>query len=197
MHSKNMMTFWDEDKRKIYEQAMALVTDKIREADSTLLEKEGSHIIRFVETRLKSEDSIAGKLKRKNRPYEPEHIENYLNDLAGVRAICFDKRQVYELVDIIRKCEEFQVLKEKDYIKKPKDNGYQSYHMILQISDVKVELQIRTILMDAWSSLETILVYKKDVVIPEELKENIQKFSKWSRKMDRLVEQMLEKDSSK
>ncbi len=191
--SERIEGFWNAELIGKYEAAIDIVIGKIREIDQRVYERNGQHVLRFVEKRLKSPESIMNKLERKGKNADRDKPEDVLNDLAGVRAICFDTRQVYELVGEIRKINEFKIIKEKDYIQKPKVNGYQSYHMILKISGVKVELQIRTLLMDAWSSMETILIYKKTTPLPEYLEKDIQKFSKWSRKMDSLVEKILER----
>ncbi|MGN0160085.1 MAG: GTP pyrophosphokinase family protein [Lachnospiraceae bacterium] len=190
---KQLEDFWNAERVMKYESGMGSVIEMINGIDRKEYAKTGSHMIRFVEKRLKSPESIVSKLKRKGLEKEIGRVESVLNDLAGVRAICFDARQVYELANEVRKNGQFKIIKEKDYIAKPKINGYQSYHMILECFGVKVELQIRTILMDAWSSLETILVYKKTVPIPKDIESDILKFSKWSRKMDLLVEKMLER----
>lgn len=189
---KNINSFWNPDLERKYENTMYILIQRINEIDKDIYQKTGNHIIRFVEKRLKTPESIANKLKRKGKEADCDHIETIINDLGGVRAICFDTKQVYKLVAEIKKMDQFEVIKEKDYIAKPKENGYQSYHMILEFLGTKVELQIRTILMDAWSSLENILIYKKTVSIPKNLEDDIQKFSKWSKKMDRLVEKMLD-----
>lgn len=184
--------FWTAEKRQRYENVMTILIKQIEMIDEEIYEKSGNHIIRHKEKRLKSEESIREKLKRKFKDDNEADIDRVINDLAGVRVICFDSRQVYMLVKEIKKNKEFDVLKEKDYILHPKENGYQSYHIILEFLGIKVELQIRTILMDAWSSLDTILIYKKADSPPKEILEKIRKFSKWSKKMDHMVEEMLE-----
>lgn len=182
--------FWTEENRQKYENAMNHLISKIKSIDDACVKKADMHMIRHIEKRLKTPESIKEKLKRKNKP--GDDIEKELNDLAGVRVICFDMRQVYFLVEKIREWDQITVLKEKDYIAKPKSNGYQSYHMIIVDNGVKVELQLRTILMDAWSSLETILVYKKRNLPSKEILDKIHKFSKWSRKMDQMIEEIYE-----
>ncbi len=183
--------YWNEENTKKYEGAMQLLTSKIKEFDASYYEETGHHFIRFIEKRLKSPESIANKLKRKGKKAEGLQIEELISDLAGVRIICFDTSQIYKVARMIGECGEFEILKVKDYIFRPKDNGYQSYHIILNIHSVKVELQIRTILMDAWSSLDSILIYKKSTPISEQLKKDIIRFSKWSRKMDKMVQRMM------
>ena len=107
------------------------------------------------------------------------------------RIICFDIAQIYKLACVIGKQESFEIKKVKDYVRKPKDNGCQSYHRQLKVDGVKVEIQIRTILMDAWSSLDRILIYKKDEKISREIKDNIEKYAKWSMRMDKMVHSMM------
>lgn len=189
---KKIDSFWNQDRKRKYENVMTLLVKCIDEIDTQIYDKTGNHIIRFIEKRIKTPESIVCKLKRKKKESEIDNIEKIINDLAGVRAICFDTKQVYNLVSEIKKLEQFKLIKEKDYIAKPKANGYQSYHLILEFLGTRVELQIRTVLMDAWSSLENILVYKKEDLAPDGLKNDIQKFSRWSKKMDLLVEKMLE-----
>ena len=158
---KENSNFWVPRRRQKYENIMLLLTQFIDSIDDEICQKSGNHLVRYTEKRLKSEASIEDKYKRKYGNVDWNNIENKINDLAGVRVICFDTRQVYLLVKEIRKSKEFTVLKEKDYIENPKESGYQSYHVILDFGGSKIELQIRTILMDAWSSLDTVLVYKK------------------------------------
>ena len=118
-------------------------------------------------------------------------IEDDINDLAGIRIICFDIAQIYKIAYIIGKQENFEIKKVKDYVRKPKENGYQSYHIQMKVDGVKVEIQLRTILMDAWSSLDSILVYKKEEKISNDVKIIIDKYAKWSRRMDRTVHKMM------
>lgn len=188
--------FWDEKKLEIYIAAIEVVLKEIRQLDEKYYAKKQQHFLRFLEYRLKTEDSIFEKLERKNKLNPNKPVDELLNDIAGVRIICFDTKQIYKIVKQIKQEKQFVVLKEKNYITNPKDNGYQSYHMILLVNDVKVEVQIRTILMDAWSSLESILIYKKRVPVPSNLKKDIEKFSKLSKKMDKMLERILEETQS-
>lgn len=184
--------YWDEEKKKTYTQAIDVVCQEIYQMDEKYAKKRQQHFIRFLEYRLKTSESIAEKLERKQKQESNKPVEELLNDIAGVRIVCFDSKQINKIVKLIKQSKRFDVLKEKNYITNPKDNGYQSYHMILLVNNVKVELQIRTILMDAWSSMESILIYKKSNPIPTELKKDIDRFSKLSRKMDRMLEKILE-----
>lgn len=130
-----------------------------------------------IQSRLKSPESIYEKLRRKGYPITVKNIERYLSDVAGVRVICSFPDDIYRLAELFVKQDDIILLKEKDYIKNPKDNGYRSLHLILNIpiylskgkKYMKVELQFRTIAMDFWASLEHKLKYKKDMDNAEEI----------------------------
>lgn len=184
--------FWDESKKKEYTNAIHNVITYLYDLDQGYYQKKGNHFIRFVESRLKTQESMEAKLERKHKTEKNKPIEELLNDIAGVRIICFDIEQIYQIVKMIQQSKDYTIIKEKDYVKNPKDNGYQSYHMVLIAENKKVELQIRTILMDAWSSLESILIYKKSTPVPDALKKDILDFSKKSKKLDKILERILE-----
>ena len=186
-----LSNFWTIERRKKYEEAMKKVLSLLESFDEEYYEKKGNHIIRFTEKRLKTPESIYEKIVRKKKKFTIDTIEEDINDLAGVRIICFDIAQIYKLACVIGKQESFEIKKVKDYVRKPKDNGYQSYHIQLKVDGVKVEIQIRTILMDAWSSLDSILVYKRDAKISREITDNIEKYAKWSMRMDKMVHSMM------
>ena len=186
-----LSNFWTIERRKKYEEAMKKVLSLLESFDEEYYEKKGNHIIIFTEKRLKTPKSIYDKIVRKNKKSTIDTIEEDINDLAGVRIICFDIAQIYKLACVIGKQESFEIKKVKDYVRKPKENGYQSYHIQLKVDGVKVEIQIRTILMDAWSSLDSILVYKRDAKISREITDNIEKYAKWSMRMDKMVHSMM------
>lgn len=122
----------------------------------------GRSIISHTKYRLKSAESIAAKLKKKGRELTEENVLLYINDLAGIRVVCLFLDDIYRIRDYICTLPEITVLKEKDFVKKPKNSGYQSLHMIVQFQNGrKVEIQLRTIGMDFWSVLEYQLQYKK------------------------------------
>ena len=186
-----LSNFWTIERRKKYEEAMKKVLSLLESFDEEYYEKKGNHKIRFTEKRLKTPKSIYDKIVRKKKKSTIDTIEEDINDLAGVRIICFDIAQIYKLACVIGKQESFEIKKVKDYVRKPKENGYQSYHIQLKVDGVKVEIQIRTILMDAWSSLDSILVYKRDAKISREITDNIEKYAKWSMRMDKMVHSMM------
>ena len=131
-----LSNFWTIERRKKYEEAMKKVLSLMESFDEEYYEKKGNHIIRFTEKRLKTPKSIYGKIVRKKKKSTIDTIEEDINDLAGVRIICFDIAQIYKLACVIGKQEGFEIKKVKDYVRKPKDNGYQSYHIQLKVDEI-------------------------------------------------------------
>lgn len=127
--------------------------------------------IEHYKARIKSIDSMIDKLKRRNLPITVEHALTDIYDAAGIRIICTFLDDIYWIANMLKNQGDITVIEEKDYIRNPKSNGYRSYHMILKvplhvenkIRNVYCELQIRTIAMDCWASLEHQLKYKKDI----------------------------------
>ena len=126
--------------------------------------------IEHIKTRIKSADSIINKLYKDDLEFTLDNVENYINDIVGVRIICAFESDVYELIEIIRNSNIINVINEKDFISKPKKTGYRSYHLIVEVPVelinekvmVKAEIQIRTLAMDLWASLEHKLKYKSE-----------------------------------
>ena len=138
--------------------------------------------IEYITSRVKTEESMKEKLKRKKLPINLETALTKIYDAAGIRIICAYIDDVYTVVKMLKKFKDLKILKEKDYIKNPKSNGYRSYHIVFQVPldiagevhPVNIEIQIRTIAMDFWASLEHEMKYKKNIknqkMIVEELK---------------------------
>lgn len=160
---------------------MFLYNSALKEVGTKLeiLNDEFQHVHRYnpiehIKTRIKSAESIVKKLKRYGYETSIENMVRYVNDIAGVRLICSFTSDIYRLAEMIGNQSDLKVLSIKDYIKNPKESGYKSYHMLVSVPiflsdsvvDTKVEIQIRTIAMDFWASLEHKLRYKKS--IPEE-----------------------------
>ena len=137
--------------------------------------------IEHIESRLKTDESITRKLIRKGKEITVENIQKYIDDIAGVRVICSFTPDIYRIVDMISSQDDIEVLKTKDYMLNPKVNGYRSYHMIVRVpiflSDrvvpTKVEIQIRTVAMDFWASLEHKIYYKYEGNTPEYIKKEL------------------------
>lgn len=127
--------------------------------------------IDHITERMKSPDSIIEKMQRKELELNYKNLIEQVNDIAGMRIVCSFKDDVFKLVKIIENFQEIEILERKDYITNPKPSGYSSYHMIVNVPVtfkdktiyVKVEIQIRTVAMDFWASLEHKLKYKKQI----------------------------------
>ena len=127
--------------------------------------------INFIKSRLKSPRSIMEKLERKNLPNTLESVEQNINDIAGIRVVCNFPEDVYIISEAFLKQDDIILIEKKDYIKNPKPNGYRSLHLIVEIPIflakekrmMRVEIQLRTIAMDFWASLEHQVRYKKDM----------------------------------
>lgn len=127
--------------------------------------------IETIKSRLKSPEGIAKKLKRKNLSFSIRSIEQNINDIAGIRVICSFPEDIYLLAECLLQQDDITLVEIKDYIKNPKESGYRSLHLIIEVPiflenekrNMKVEVQLRTIAMDFWASLEHKLRYKKDI----------------------------------
>ena len=162
-----------------FQQIMMMYTCAIREVKTKLevLNDELSvrnqrNPIEMIKFRVKKPDSIIEKLHRRGLPISLESVVNNLDDVAGIRGICSFIDDIYEVADMLIRQDDIHVIAIKDYLKHPKSNGYRSYHMIIEVpvffSDrkkpMRVEVQIRTIAMDFWASLDHQLKYKKELV---------------------------------
>lgn len=137
--------------------------------------------IEHVKARLKTPESIVKKLKRLGYEVSTSNMTEKLNDIAGVRIICSFTSDIYQIAEMISRQADVTVLYVKDYIKNPKPNGYKSYHMVVTIPvylsegpvETKVEIQIRTVAMDFWASLEHKMYYKLGKNVPDYLTEEL------------------------
>ena len=158
------------------------------ETKMQILNDEFQHVhqynpIEHIKARIKTPESIVKKLKRYGQESTIDNMVKYINDIAGIRIICSFTSDIYRIADMIRDQRDIKVIAVKDYITYPKASGYKSYHMIVSIPvylsdrtvDTKVEVQIRTVAMDFWASLEHQLRYKSDVEIPEHVSEDLKK----------------------
>ncbi|MCI5868201.1 MAG: GTP pyrophosphokinase family protein [Dorea sp.] len=190
---------------------MFLYNSAIKEVGTKLeiLNDEFQHVhqynpIEHIKTRVKSPESIVKKLRKYGYEISIENMVKYVNDIAGVRLICSFTSDIYRLAEMIGNQSDLKVLSIKDYIKNPKESGYKSYHMLVSVPiflsdsvvDTKVEIQIRTIAMDFWASLEHKIYYKFEGHAPEyisrELKECAEMVSTLDEKMLSLNEAILE-----
>lgn len=143
-------------------------------------------------SRLKKFTSIADKLERKNLPMTIENIEENLNDIAGIRVVCAFPDDVYMLANAFLAQDDITLIQKKDYIANPKPNGYRSLHLIVSVPIflakekrvMKAEIQLRTIAMDSWASLEHQLRYKKDFEFTEHMANELLHCAKLSAELD-------------
>ena len=158
--------------------------------------------IEFIESRLKKPSSIAEKLRKNGVQVTVENMVAHLSDIAGIRVLCAYIDDIYEIARMLARQQDVRIINVKDYIKHPKDNGYRSYHMIVeipvnfsdQVRPVRCEIQIRTIAMDFWATLDHDMQYKKEVedadAIMQELKECADIIHNTDEKMMRLRERI-------
>jgi len=154
-----------------YRCAMYEVETKFKVLNEELSLRNEHNPIETIKTRLKSMDSIQEKLIRKNLAPNLSSVENNMYDVAGIRVICSFIDDIYMLADCLLRQDDIRLIEQKDYIKNPKPNGYRSLHLIIEIpiflyaekKYVKVEIQLRTIAMEAWAKLEHRMRYKKNL----------------------------------
>ena len=161
----------------MYNCAIREVRTKLEVLNDELSIRNSRNPIEFIESRIKRPLSIVDKLKRYGEPVNVESIERSLNDVAGSRVICPFIDDIYSVADMLLSQDDITLIKKKDYIENPKPNGYRSLHLILEVpvffsnqkKPMRVEVQIRTIAMDFWSSVDHQLKYKHDVPNADEL----------------------------
>ena len=157
--------------------------------------------ITSISSRLKSSSSIMEKMARKGLDFTVDNVEATLYDVAGIRVVCSYVDDIYVLAHALAKQDDITVIKEKDYIKHPKPNGYRSYHMIVSVpvffsdetKDMAVEVQIRTIAMDFWASLEHQLKYKQEVPNQQEIVSQLTDCAERIAEIDRQMYQVRQK----
>ncbi|GAK02744.1 GTP pyrophosphokinase [Geomicrobium sp. JCM 19037] len=154
--------------------------------------------IEHVSSRLKSPESILQKVQRKRIPMNMEDIREHIKDIAGIRISCSFQKDIYAIQDMLEKHEDIRILEVKDYLQTPKPNGYRSLHLIVEvpvymsdrIEHVAVEIQIRTVAMDFWASLEHKIFYKFGEVVPSELSSELKDVAEAAAKLDRRMESL-------
>ena len=166
----------------LYTSASELVKTQLSIYDSEFSLKFKPNPIHSIESRIKSPQSIVGKLQKKGLELSAKSAQKNLMDIAGVRVICYYVDDIYAIAELLNMQREYKIVKIKDYIKNPKPSGYRSLHVILMVpvylatqkKEVPVEIQIRTIAMDFWASLEHQLHYKTKSVVSESIKKELQ-----------------------
>lgn len=181
-----------------YRCAMMEVSTKFNVLNEELSLQYDRNPIETIKTRLKSPESILEKCNRKGIAVTPESIEQNLFDIAGVRVICAFPSDIYMLSQAFLNQDDIRLITKKDYIANPKENGYRSLHLIVEIpiflhdqkKPMKVEVQFRTISMDWWASLEHKIRYKKDTILTPEAQAEMNECAAISAVLDRRMEQI-------
>lgn len=165
-----------------------LYTSALKEVNTKLeiLNDEFQHVhqynpIEYFKSRIKTPESIVKKLKRNGYESSIDNMVSHVNDIAGIRIVCSFTSDIYRIAEMIGKQNDLTVVSVKDYIKHPKENGYKSYHMLVtvpifltdRVVDTRVEIQIRTIAMDFWASLEHKIYYKFEGNAPEYISQEL------------------------
>lgn len=151
--------------------------------------------VHHIQKRIKSRQSIEEKIVKKGGEATIEDIQNLLRDIAGIRVICYDKDEIGNLANQLKKQKDLVIIKERDYISEPKSNGYRSYHLVVGVPFYRVEemeyfpveIQMRTMAMDMWASLEHRNCYKKK---DEEKKAWEKKFLKYAKILNQIEEEI-------
>lgn len=176
----------------IYNSALKQVLTKL-----DILNDEFAHVHRYnpiehIKSRIKTSESIVKKLKKHGRESTIQNMIEYVNDIAGIRVICSFTSDIYQIAEMISNQRDIKVLSVKDYIANPKPSGYKSYHMLVsvpvylsdRIVDTKVEIQIRTVAMDFWASLEHKIHYKFEGNAPDHIKNELVECASMVSKLD-------------
>ena len=170
----------------LYDSVLREINTKLEILNNEFKQAHQYNPIEHITSRIKSPESIARKIRKKALELTVENIVKYVNDVAGVRIICSFTSDIYRIASSISNQDDVTVLRVKDYIANPKPNGYMSYHMIVSIPifltndviDTKVEIQIRTIAMDFWASLEHKIYYKFEGKAPAGIKDELKECAK-------------------
>ncbi len=176
----------------LYSAALKEVGTKIEILNEEFLHIHRYNPIEHIKSRLKTAESIVKKLKKNGYESTLENMIKYVNDIAGIRITCSFTSDIYRIADMIAKQTDIQVLSLKDYMKNPKESGYQSYHMLVSIPiflsdtvvDTKVEIQIRTVAQDFWASLEHKIYYKFEGMAPAYISHELRECAEIVAKLD-------------
>ena len=188
-----------EDQVDSWQEAMLVYHAALKQINTKLeiLNDEFQHVHRYnpiehIKSRIKTSESIVKKLKRYGYESTIENMVKYINDIAGIRVICSFTSDIYRIADMLRSQNDIRVISVKDYMRHPKESGYKSYHMLVtvpvflsdRIVDVKVEIQIRTVAMDFWASLEHKIYYKFEGNAPEYISRDLRECAKMVSELD-------------
>ena len=165
----------------LYNSALKEVGTKLEILNDEFVYVHKYNPIEYIKSRIKTPESIVKKLKRNGLESTIDNMIHRINDIAGIRIVCSFTSDIYRIAEMIGKQNDLTVIYVKDYIKNPKDSGYKSYHMLVSVPiflsdrvvDIKVEIQIRTIAMDFWASLEHKINYKFEGNAPDYISQEL------------------------
>lgn len=199
LDAENQIETWQEV-TLVYNAALKQINTKLE-----ILNDEFQHVhqynpIEHIKSRIKTSESIVKKLKRHGYESTIENMVKYVNDIAGIRVICSFTSDIYRIAEMIRLQNDIHVIAVKDYIRVPKPSGYKSYHMLVTVPvflsdrtvDVKVEIQIRTVAMDFWASLEHKINYKFEGNAPDHVKRELVECSRMVSDLDSRMQHLNE-----
>lgn len=181
-----------------YRCAIMEIETKFKVLDEEYSLQHDRNPINSIKSRLKKFPSIVEKMERKGYELTADSIEQNLNDVAGIRVICSFEEDVYTLADALLRQDDITLIRRKDYIQNPKDNGYRSLHLIVSVPIflgnekriMKVEIQLRTIAMDCWASLEHQLRYKKNIKSSQEIEQELIECAQLSFELDERMDKL-------
>lgn len=173
-----------------YKEACRYIEQKLKKINAEYSEKLGRNFIGQTICRIKTPESCLNKMIKKKYSLKQQTAQEYLNDISGIRVICNFLDDIYRLAEILKEDEELEIVKTKDYIKKPKSSGYQSLHMIVLVpiedgEKKRVEIQIRTQAMNLWAVVEHHFVYKKGDYEKHEFEKDLKECARAIYKIDR------------
>ena len=176
----NQVETWNE-LTLVYRSAIREINTKLEILNDEFQQVHRYNPIEHIKTRLKTPESIVKKLKKYGKESTIENMVTYINDIAGIRIICSFTSDIYRIAEMLSNQSDVKVVEVKDYIKNPKPSGYKSYHMLVtipiflsdRIVDTMVEIQIRTVAMDFWASLEHKINYKFEGNVPDYIRSEL------------------------
>lgn len=194
-NNKNQLNIKDSKFRQLmhlYTLAMREVEEKVNSINSDYKEIYKEDLVNHTVCRIKTPESIIKKMVSKKYEMTYKNLIENIHDIAGVRIICPYKKNVFEVLDIIREFEDWRIIREKDYITNPKKTGYASYHIIIEVPVeldgtklyTKVEIQIRTMAMDFWATLEHEIKYKSSGKLTEKVSKELVAYARIINKID-------------
>lgn len=177
-----------------YQEALAILNVRLTALREEYKSQSRNYPIHSIQQRIKAKKSISKKLQMRGLDVSADSAKDNLTDIAGIRVICYFEQDIYEVVNAIKKQADYIIVKETDYVRKPKENGYKSYHIVLGVPIFRadkmeyypVEIQIRTLSMDLWASMEHRICYKADTnkAVPEDVRDMLKIYAQGLEEME-------------